>query len=257
MNMLTKTKLIIGSTLCNPVISDVISIIFKGRIPRWGFVIDTNNDYIPRCNAASIFWGLYERKEIDLIRQFLRTDLDVIELGSSLGVISLHIIKVQNREQKIICLEANPYLIETIKANANLNAPWKNVEVLNRAIDYSGQSEVSFNVSQNNLGSQINHSNVDNSTSVKTTTLKKLIHDYHIKDFALVSDIEGAEAGMILKDVEALKHCKQMIIELHPINYEGYTYSVDELREKIEAIHGFRLIAKRHGVHVFENNYRL
>jgi FkbM family methyltransferase len=232
----------------------MIATTFKGRIPSAGFIIDTNNDYIPQCNAASLFWGLYERKEIKFVRKFLRRNLDVIELGSSLGAISLHIVKVQDRERKTICLEANPYLIKTIEENVKLNFSWKKVEVLNRAIDYSGQREVTFNISKNNLGSHVNHSEHAQPTLVKTATLKELIHDYQIKDFALVSDIEGAEAGMILKDKEALSQCKQMIIELHPINYEGYTYSVDELSKKIENLHGFRLIAQHHGVYVFEKD---
>jgi FkbM family methyltransferase len=252
MTIFSQIKLLVGITLCNPIISSLISTTFKGRIPSGGFIIDTNNDFIPQCNSASLFWGLYERKEIEFIRKFLRRNLDVIELGSSLGAISLHIIKCQDRSKKTICVEANPHLIKTIEENIKLNVSWKKVEVLNRAIDYSGQSEVTFYISKNNLGSHVDHNEEAQPTLVKTATLKELIHDYQIKDFALVSDIEGAEAGMILKDKESLIQCQQMIIELHPITYEGHTYSVNELREKIEDLHGFKLITQRHGVCVFE-----
>jgi FkbM family methyltransferase len=254
MTILSRIKLLVGSTLCSPIISSKIATTFNGRIPSGGFIIDTNNDYIPQCNAASLFWGLYERKEIEFVRKFLLRNLDVIELGSSLGAISLHIIKIQDRDKKTICVEANPYLIKTIEENIKLNVFWKKVETLNRAIDYSGQSEVTFYISKNNLGSHLNHNEDAQPTLVKTATLTELIHDYQIKDFALVSDIEGAEAGMILKDKEALLQCKQMIIELHPTSYEGYTYSVHDLRQKIENLHGFRLIAQHHGVYVFEKD---
>jgi len=254
MAIFSQIKLLVGNALCSPIISSLISTTFKGLIPSRGFTVDTNNDSIPQCNAASLFWGLYERKEIEFVRKFLRRNLDVIELGSSLGVISLHIVKCQDRNQKTICVEANPYLIKTIEENIKLNVSWKKVEVLNRAIDYSGQSEVTFYISKNNLGSHVSHNEDAQPTLVKTATLKELIYNYQIKDFALVSDIEGAEAGMIFKDKEALIQCKQIIIELHPISYEGHTYSVNELREKIENLHGFNLIAQRHGVCVFERD---
>lgn len=243
MNITLKIKLLIDRILCNPIISSIITTTFKSRIPSRGFIIDTNNDYIPSCNAASLFWGLYERKEIEFVSKFLRPNLDVIELGSSLDAISLQIVKVQEVKRKTICVEANPYLIRTIKENLKLNYFDKKVEVLNRAIDYSLQREVTFNISKTNFGSHVDENEDAQPTLVKTATLKELLDAYQIKDFALVSDIEGAEAGMILKDIEALSQCQQMIIELHPINYEGYSYSVDELREKIENIHGFKSIA--------------
>ena len=245
-------KVFIGTALCHPIISAMISAAFKGRIPSQGFIFDTNSKYIPRCNAASIFWGLYERKEIYCIRRFLRANLDVIELGSSLGVTTIHIVAVQERARKLICVEANPYLIKTIQNNVTFNAPWKKAEIINRAIDYSGQMEVNFTVGENNLGSHISDVGGDQMRLLKTITLRKLLDDYQIKDFALVSDIEGAEAGIIINDAEALTRCWQMIIELHPIDYEGRAYSVDELREKIETFHGFRLTARHHGLHVFE-----
>ena len=45
-----------------------------------------------------------------------------------------------------------------------------------------------------------------------------------------------------------------MIIELHSTVYEGREYSVAALRERIESLHGFGLLARRHDVHVFEKS---
>ena len=40
-----------------------------------------------------------------------------------------------------------------------------------------------------------------------------------VGDFILVSDIEGAEAGMFDRDADALTRCRRMIVELHESTY--------------------------------------
>jgi len=151
-----------------------------------------------------------------------------------------------------LCVEPNPFLIKTLEKNIKLNAAWKKVSILNRALDYSGQDQIRLSVCKNNLGSEVKYGNVGEFVAVKATTLSELITEYEIEEFALVSDAEGGEAGMIIRDATVLSRCRQMIIELHPILFEGEFYSVESLREKVESMHGFRLIARRHGLHVFE-----
>jgi FkbM family methyltransferase len=249
---LTDAKQLIARGLCHPSIGRVISAVCRGKIPSRGFLFDVDNPDVSLDNVARLYWGLYEGNEIRHLRKFLRSDLDVIEFGGGIGAVSMHIIKIQNRAQRLIVVEPNPYLIDTLKKNIVLNAPWKKVEVLNRALDYSGQEEVGLDISSNNLGSKVMNSQDNQRTSVKTTSLKKLLQGYGIGEFALVADAEGAEAGMIIEDTESLMRCHQMIIELHPVVYEGQQYSVDTLCQKLVSIHGFTLIANRHNVYVFD-----
>ena len=122
--------------------------------------------------------------------------------------------------------------------------------VLNKALDYSGESELAMQITKNNLGNKIGNTEAGEIAHVKTTTLAEIIKNQGIGNFVLVSDIEGAEAGIIIEDAEALASCQQMLIELHPATHKGQTYSVEMLREKIES-HGFRLLEQRNNVYVF------
>ena len=187
------------------------------------------------------------------MHRFLRSDLDIVELGSGIGAVSLHLAKAQARDKRLICVEANPYLIDTMRKNFTFNVPWKQVAILNRALDYSGRGRAGLNL-DHNLGSHVEAGSNDQLVLVQTVTLKKLLDDFGIGAFALVSDVEGAEAGMILEEAETLSRCRQMIIELHPAVYNGHPYSVDDLCQKIESMHGFALVAHRHGVHVFDKS---
>ena len=67
----------------------------------------------------------YEVDEINLLHKYLRRDLDAIELGSGVGVISVEIARRQEANHKSVCVETNPFLIETLETNLRLNSPRK------------------------------------------------------------------------------------------------------------------------------------
>jgi FkbM family methyltransferase len=244
-------RLALGRALCHPAFGRIISRVFKGKVPSRGFTVDTSNRHISPTNVASIFWGLYERSETRLVRQWLRRDIDVVELGSSLGLVSLTIVKAQEPERRLICVEANPRLIDTITSNFRLNAPSKQVEIVNRAIDYSGQAEISLRIDDGNLGSAKNGDDGTAVVRVSTVTLRQLLVQYRIDDYALVCDIEGAEAEILEEDGGALARCQELIIELHDTRYQGRAYTVEALRALIERAGTFVLVARRRNVHVF------
>jgi len=252
MKTINKAKLLIASLICHPVVGRTLLLIFKRKIPSNGFSVDVSNPYVSPANVARIFWGIYEKPEIRFVRRFLKPDLDVVELGSSLGVVSLNILRVQKSERKLICVEANPHLVKTIEKNIAFNFPRKKVQILNRAISYSGMSEVHFEVDEGNLGSRVAGSASAHSVSIATTTLLNILNDNNIQECALVADIEGAEAGIIMNDLAALALCRQLIIELHPTNFDGESYRVDELRSQIELLHGYECVDRHHDVYFFQ-----
>ena len=70
--------------------------IFGDSLPdiRWrGFRFIVTRDGISDRNRAMIFWGFYESAEIRLIEKYFDGKTDVIELGSSMGIVSTHIAK--------------------------------------------------------------------------------------------------------------------------------------------------------------------
>jgi hypothetical protein len=84
--------------------------------------------------------------------------------------------------------------------------------------------------------------------------LSDLLYRHNIADYALVCDIEGAEAGFINLDEEALRGCKTMVVELHDTEFSGDRVSVGELCDRLVARHGFALVDRRSNVFCFSRS---
>jgi FkbM family methyltransferase len=250
----TQLKRKLADAACHATIGSLLSYTFSNRIRSRGIVVDTSHPLIVPVVKAQLFWGFYERSEIRFVRQYLRTDMDVVELGSSLGLVSCLIRKLLPLSCRLICVEAHPQLIDVIEANLRNNSLTDNVSVLSSAIHYgeTDQLEVSFSSAADTLGGQVAPLHAEGSVRVKTTTLSRIIAENSLKEFCLVSDIEGAEAGLILEDAAALKNCRQIIIELHDTIFKGRALGITELRDTLVAVHGFKLRDQHGPVCVFE-----
>jgi FkbM family methyltransferase len=224
--------------LCNEFIGFVISRIFSNKIPnlrtlKFNEFIDVKSDFISNTVKSMIFWGFYESAEIRLIQKNLTNELMVVELGSSIGVVSREILKKLNNSKKLICVEANPFLIDKIKTNTS---QYNNIQIVNAALSYNENKEVSITVSRNNTESRINNELNHNSIVIPTVKLSELINE----SFILISDIEGSEVDFLLNDSETLRKCKKIFIELHSSSYKNKTYDIEEL-DKLIRSYGFEL----------------
>jgi FkbM family methyltransferase len=247
-------KRMTAHVLCHPTLGKLIRAWTGDNVSVQGCVINTKHAQVSSQLVAQLFWGLYERAERRFVQQYLRRDLDVIELGSGMGVVSSLIAKIQNHERRLLCVEANSFLLEAIQYNISRNAPWKKFEVLNRAIDYTNQSSSAF-VLDNVVNSRLEKDSTDAaSLQVPVETLNSMWRKSGFQEYVLVSDIEGAEAGYIFQDAVTLVPCRQIIAELHETIFTGHRYSVDYLREQLEKTHGFQMKASHGPVFVFEKD---
>jgi FkbM family methyltransferase len=245
----------IEDALCNPVFGWLFRVACHDRIRCRDFIVDVRSDMVTLSTVARLFWGFYEGYELEFIRRFLERDVDVIELGSSLGVTSCSIRRILENKRKLVCVEANPNLISILRLNLALNFPGRHMPIVNAAIDSTkGRSEVEIELNRNSLFSKLaaDPDSARPTCVVPTTTLSRLIRDHEIGDYALVCDIEGAEAGIIMCNQVDLGRCRQVIIELHSMVLDGLTVSVEQLSETLQRRHGFRLRARRGHVFVFE-----
>jgi FkbM family methyltransferase len=250
---LAKFRVAVGfECLCHPVVGKVIHKWFHGAIPFRGHCFELETDgRVPYQQAASLFWGLYEKSERRLISQCLRPDLDVIELGSGAGVISCFILRAQMPEKSLTCVEANPAAVKMLLQNVRRNYPSREfVRVVNGAVDYSGAEAVSFQIHESLIGSNLGQVG-SNSARIPAVTLSQIHEHFGLKRFALVCDIEGAEAGLLENERSALEFCEQIIIELHTTSFNDRTYSISDLSKLIENM-GFALRASRRNVFVYE-----
>ncbi len=258
-NFLIKIKSKVGKILFSDFVGNLISIYFKNNIPCYDCIVDTNSSFFTNTMRASIYFKAYEGAEIRFIRKYLPSNRDVIELGSSLGIVSSQIAKKLDFSQsRLFCIEANHELLNNLKSNIKINGG-DNIKykILNNLIDYSKPtgSTIDFYANSDILVSskfieknQINDTNIQ---KIENLYLSELLKTNLIKDYTLICDIEGGEIDFLINDVDSLRNCKLMIIELHDTKYLGKNYSIDNLIDIINNFGFFTLIDSYGPVAVF------
>lgn len=234
------TKGRIAGFLCSRPVGIALARIFADRIPSRGFRFDTSHPSLRPEVKARIFWGLYERSELRFIQKYMRPDLDVVELGSGLGVTSCHVRKRIDPSRRLICIEADPQRTDSLWRNLQINGLTGGVLILTRAVGYRGQREDPSQVSAIEGEGEVM------ARPVTSMSLSAVLSEYGIEEYGMVCDIEGAEAGIIAEDREALHQCRQLIIELHESCIGEEVVSVEAHLSRLVDDNGFRPI-DRHG----------
>jgi FkbM family methyltransferase len=254
-----KLKVGLAQGLCHPAIGKFISACFRERIPSGGLRFDTSSPRIREQEKAAIFWHLYEGAEVRFVRSCLRTDLDVVELGCSIGVTSSNIRSRLALDRRLLCVEADRTLLDVTVKNLELNGLVANVQPVHGAIacDHEG-STVAFSVAPVNFGGRVVEAPPGDDDSDKCAinlvpafTLSELLQQYGISDYVLVADIEGSEAGILFRDQDSLRACRQAVVELHDTHFRGSMVTQQELYEAFLDL-GFRVRARRGSVCCFE-----
>lgn len=228
--------------------SSLIKFITNNKMKSFGSIIDTGDKNFTNKISANIFWNIYEKAELRSVQKHLKPGYTVIELGSSLGVVSALIGRIKSSEDKLICIEANPDLISSIDRQLKLNYV-ENYQVINAAIGPKGSKEIKFNQAASTLNGKITES--ENGFSVPVIDLPSIIQAEQIKNFSLVSDIEGAEVYLIFENYEIFKLCSLAIFELHNTRYQDKYYSKEDLAEIFIQKTGMKLIDLYRHVYVF------
>lgn len=253
-------KTALGAAVCQPLVGRVIGAAFAQRIPCQGIPIDTRGPHVADRTRAQLFWGMYESAELRSLRRHLEPDCDVVELGSSLGVVSCHASARLSPSQRMVCVEANPRLVPLLSANLTANAPGRSIVVVQRAVDYeSSAGEIELELGAESTGGRVANGRgapgERETVKVGTTTLSEILAANHLEAYTLIADIEGAEAGIFIDDAAALRSCRRIIAELHATVYRGVSYTPEALAALLEA-RGFRVLGRDGGVWSLESGRR-
>jgi FkbM family methyltransferase len=240
----------IADLITVPTCGRIISRLFDDRIPTHGCTLDTSSPLISPDTKAQLFWGLYERTEIRFALRYLRNDLDVVELGSSIGMIGSLLARRLCPPCRMVCVEAHPGLARVVARNISRNAPTARLTVLNRAIDYAAKSGFSYL-----KPSAWSHSGKvvrgETGIRIRNTTLTEILREQEIGEYILVADIEGAEAGLLLEDGDALAKCRQLVIELHNASFRDNWITSEQMARLLAEEHGFTLLENYGAVYAF------
>jgi len=180
----SKSKDRLAAVLCHPAMGRLIARASGDRIRSGPLVIETDGATISPRTKAQIFWGIYESAEIRMLRQHLRPELDLLEIGSSIGVVSSHAADCLDPTSKIVCVEANPDLVPTIRRNLARNHPDRDVTVVNCAIDYEhAPGTTRMQLAQDTAGSRLGRLGPGDAVptrevDVPATTVSALVSQY-------------------------------------------------------------------------------
>ena len=223
--------------------------VFNQRVPSRGLRIDTR-ELAPSIKSQLLF-RTYESAEIRAVQRHLRPDLEVIELGASVGVLSCHIRRTLEPRRHLYCVEANEFAAKMIPVNLELNGLNHNVVVFHAAIAY-GSGHGQFQPGETTISGRVTEGLPSASVSVPTVTLSTLIRDFSIGEYALVCDIEGSEWEMIAEEISAFRDCAQIIIELHSAVRSGKPCNADDFIGMLADTCNFHLKSRCGGVYVFD-----
>jgi len=196
---------------------------FKQVIIRDNFKFIIDKKLVPLYNLKGLIVRFqdHEKDERELIDKFLKPN-NTLELGCSIGVLSLYIKKII-KNCNLISIDANKKAIEYCKIIFELNKI-NNFNFICHSIGGDGfkVDALNFLSSRNN---NVNEINLENSKKL----LNELIKKYKIKN--LVIDIEGMEE--FLFEILELNEINIIIIEFHPNLYISDTK--DQIIAKIES----------------------
>lgn len=154
----------------------------------------------------------YEGFERRAVREYVRPDAPVVELGGCLGVVACITNRGLKKGTSHVVVEANPRVIALIEENRTLNRC--NFELLNAAIAY-GQPTVTFCPSFDMPSNSLRESSGGDLVTVNTIGLGDILRQRNIDSFTLICDIEGHEYDLVQNEAEVLKHAEIIILETH------------------------------------------
>ncbi|MFT4753333.1 MAG: FkbM family methyltransferase [Salibacteraceae bacterium] len=233
-----KTKFVLFS-----IIGYLIRHVYRNKIKHGDHVIYTASDLVSNLTIALIYFNRYEKDEIQLCAKYLTSNIDIIELGTSIGVVA-STLQQQVNFKTMICVEANPSLHKLLRKTFELNK-FRNYDLIDAAISDSHQPVCFASRNSNELGKIVSHSEI----KVNTKSLPQIVKENNIQDYCLICDIEGAECSFILG--KGLEKCQLIIIELHSIEWNKKTYTPTELSLLIQD-KGFDLLEKANSTFAFK-----
>jgi FkbM family methyltransferase len=165
-------------------------------------------------SVAAIVFGVYEYPERQLIGRWLPRDIDCVELGCSIGIISRVILSRLQPACRLIAVEASHELLDLAMRNIKTAGFSSRFVPTHGAVHYEGDYVIFANDADHIRG-KVATSEHNNGTKTPCASLKRIIQRYSLDKYSLVMDIEGSEFGVLEQDSESLAACQAIIAEVH------------------------------------------
>ena len=198
-----------------------------------GVTLNLEPPVVTRRIRASIARNHYEIGEKTLLDTYLDPSTPLVELGGGLGFIAAYTDRLLDPGTTHVVVEANDRLIPVLEETRRRNDA--DYEIVHAA--YAPGRSTATLFTHTHFWSNSTRSSAEEGVEVPATSLRDLVDEFGLDEFALVVDIEGAEIDLLdeLQLVEA--RCSLVILELHDTKSE-HTELADDiaaLRERLDA----------------------
>lgn len=181
-----------------------------GRFRVDGCVIGVPKDLTTRAFRSCFLTGEYEAEECALVREFVRADDAVLELGACMGVVSCVTNKRLRDKTRHVVVEGNPQLISTLQRNREINNCGFTIE--NCAV--SKEREVTFYLHPIYIVGGSAQRPSAHAVQVPGRSWRELDATYGPFN-VLIMDVEGSELDVLEGSHELIERYRLVIVELH------------------------------------------
>jgi FkbM family methyltransferase len=160
-----------------------------------------------------------EYPEQCMVTQFLKSNSNVLEIGSNIGRNTVIIASLLEKSSQLVTLESDPQSVKSLKKN----------RFINRLHFYVEDSALSYQkLIQKNWVTIPSEEVLPGYFSVKTITYEELEEKYKVKFDTIVADCEGALYHILLSRPSILTNIEMVILE--------NDFSKDEEREFVNQL---------------------
>lgn len=197
----------------NNIVRPIEGLIFDlrgGRFHVDGCEIEIPKNLTTRSYRACFFTGEYEAEECSLVREFVRPEDAVLELGACMGVVSCVTNKRLRDKTRHVVVEGNPLLIPVLNRNREINDAGFVIE--NCAA--SKEREVTFYIHPVYVVGGSAERKTEKAVRVRGCSWAEL--DQQRGPFTtLIMDVEGSELEVLEGAPELIARYRLVIAELH------------------------------------------
>ena len=197
----------------NNIVRPIEGLIFDlsgGRFHVDGCEIEVPKNLTTRSYRACFFTAEYEAEECSLVREFVRPEDTVLELGACMGVVSCVTNKRLRDKTRHVVVEGNPLLIPTLQRNRELNNAGFAIE--NCAA--GTEREVTFYIHPIYLVGGSSQRETEKPVRVRGCSWPEL-DQRHGPFTTLIMDVEGSELDVLEGGRELIARYRLGIAELH------------------------------------------
>src|SRR4051794_24308750 len=102
---MTRARAHLADAVMSPWGVRLIAAITRRYVRNQGLLLDVRDNTFDPRTRSSLFWGIYERHEIQFIRSALKGATAVVELGAGRGVSTAHIASLLPSGATLIAVE--------------------------------------------------------------------------------------------------------------------------------------------------------